>query len=113
MDNTSRSAHPLYEDVLRLADRSRLRFLGIFLFHQVGLLTGGTAGLALLLQQVTGIASPAVLRHADLPFLCPGLAQNGLRFTLNAFAAVYRLIHDGSPPPPYLQIGRSNPSMRR
>lgn len=46
MDNTPRSAHPLYEDVLALLTAAGFVSLGIFLFHQVGLLTGGTAGLA-------------------------------------------------------------------
>ena len=68
MDNTPRSAHPLYEDVLALLTAAGFVSLGIFLFHQVGLLTGGTAGLALLLQQVTGLSFGLLFFAMNLPF---------------------------------------------
>ncbi|HCH53749.1 MAG TPA: hypothetical protein DE109_09700, partial [Aeromonas sp.] len=88
MDNTPRSAHPLYEDVLALLTAAGFVSLGIFLFHQVGLLTGGTAGLALLLQQVTGLSFGLLFFAMNLPFYALAWLRMGPRFTLNTFAAV-------------------------
>lgn len=62
--------------------------LGIFLFHQVGLLTGGTAGLALLLQQVTGISFGLLFFGINLPFYALAWLRMGPRFTFNTFVSV-------------------------
>ena len=88
MDNTPRSAHPLYEDVLALLTAAGFVSLGIFLFHQVGLLTGGTAGLALLLQQVTGLSFGLLFFTMNLPFYALAWLRMGPRFTLKTLAAV-------------------------
>ncbi len=85
MDNRP---HPLYEDALALLTASGFISLGIFLFHQVGLLTGGTAGLALLLQQVTGVSFGLLFFGINLPFYALAWLRMGPRFTLNTFLSV-------------------------
>ena len=109
MDNTPRSAHPLYEDVLALLTAAGFVSLGIFLFHQVGLLTGGTAGLALLLQQVTGISFGLLFFTMNLPFYALAWLRMGPRFTLNTFAAVATVSFMTDHLNAVLQIGKIEP----
>ena len=109
MDNTSRSAHPLYEDVLALLTAAGFVSLGIFLFHQVGLLTGGTAGPALLLQQVTGISFGLLFFAMNLPFYALAWLRMGPRFTLNTFAAVATVSFMTDHLNAVLQIGKIEP----
>ena len=106
MDNTPGSAdphasvHPFYEDVLALLTAAGFVSLGIFLFHQVGLLTGGTAGLALLLQQVTGLS---------FGLLFFGWLRMGPRFTLNTFVSVAAVSFMTDHLNAVLQIGKIEP----
>ena len=115
MDNTpgsarsARSAHPLYEDVLALLTAAGFVSLGIFLFHQVGLLTGGTAGLALLLQQVTGLSFGLLFFTMNLPFYALAWLRMGPRFTLNTFAAVATVSFMTDHLNAVLQIGKIEP----
>jgi hypothetical protein len=106
---TPRSAHPLYEDVLALLTAAGFVSLGIFLFHQVGLLTGGTAGLALLLQQVTGISFGLLFFAMNLPFYALAWLRMGPRFTLNTFAAVATVSFMTDHLNAVLQIGKIEP----
>ncbi|MEW7865565.1 YitT family protein [Aeromonas diversa] len=85
MDNRT---HPLHEDLLALLTASGFISLGIHLFHQVGLLTGGTAGLALLLQQVTGVSFGLLFFTINLPFYALAWFRMGSRFTFNTFISV-------------------------
>lgn len=109
MDNTPRLAHPLYEDVLALLTAAGFVSLGIFLFHQVGLLTGGTAGLALLLQQVTGLSFGLLFFTMNLPFYALAWLRMGPRFTLNTFAAVATVSFMTDHLNAVLQIGKIEP----
>lgn len=110
MDNTSiRNAHPVYEDVLALLTAAGFVSLGIFLFHQVGLLTGGTAGLALLLQQVTGVSFGLLFFCINLPFYALAWLRMGPRFTLNTFASVAAVSFMTDHLNGVLQIGKIEP----
>ncbi|MGL4354881.1 MAG: YitT family protein [Aeromonas popoffii] len=115
MDNTpgsarsARSAHPLYEDVLALLTAAGFVSLGIFLFHQVGLLTGGTAGLALLLQQVTGLSFGLLFFGMNLPFYALAWLRMGPRFTLNTFVSVAAVSFMTDHLNAVLQIGKIEP----
>jgi uncharacterized membrane-anchored protein YitT (DUF2179 family) len=48
--------HSLLEDVLAILTGTLFVSLGIALFNQAGLLTGGTAGLAFLIHYRTGLS---------------------------------------------------------
>ncbi len=110
MDNTSiRTAHPIYEDVLALLTAAGFVSLGIFLFHQVGLLTGGTAGLALLLQKVTGISFGLLFFGINLPFYALAWLRMGPRFTFNTFVSVAAVSYMTDHLNGVLQIGKIEP----
>ena len=48
--------HNLIEDVLAILTGTLLVSLGVAMFNQVGLFTGGTAGLAFLIHYATGFS---------------------------------------------------------
>lgn len=80
--------HSIRENLLALFLGSGLVSLGVFFFNQVGLLTGGTAGLALFLQKVTDFSFGQIFFVLNLPFYALALARMGKRFTINTFIAV-------------------------
>lgn len=62
--------------------------LGVVMFRECGLLTGGTAGLAFLLHYATGWNFSVVFFLINLPFYGLALQRMGKVFTLKTFAAV-------------------------
>ena len=80
--------HSLLEDVLAILTGSLLVSLGVALFNQAGLLTGGTAGLAFLLHYRTGIAFGWLFFLINLPFYWLAWRRMGWRFTVKTFCAV-------------------------
>ncbi|OOF30341.1 MULTISPECIES: YitT family protein [Salinivibrio] len=80
--------HSKRENALALLIGSSLVSLGIFFFNQVGLLTGGTAGLALFLQRVTDFSFGELFFVINLPFYWLAYTQMGKRFTLSTLVAV-------------------------
>ncbi|MBC3920463.1 YitT family protein [Undibacterium sp. CY18W] len=81
-------AHSLLEDVLAIITGTVLVSLGVALFNQAGLLTGGTAGLAFLLHYSTGLSFGLVFFLINLPFYWLAWRRMGWRFTLKTFCAV-------------------------
>ncbi|WP_070964142.1 YitT family protein [Vibrio sonorensis] len=84
MDNE----HSLRENLLALTLGSALVSLGVIFFNQVGLLTGGTAGLAIFLTKVTEFSFGQVFFALNLPFYLLSMTRMGWRFTVNTFIAV-------------------------
>ena len=80
--------HSLWEDLLALLVASSLVSLGVFLFKEVGLLTGGTAGLTLLLTHLTPFSFGQWFFVLNLPFYYLAWQQMGRRFTVNTFLSV-------------------------
>jgi uncharacterized membrane-anchored protein YitT (DUF2179 family) len=74
--------------VLALVIGTGLIALGLALYSQATLLTGSTAGLALLIQYAAGLPFAPVFFIINLPFYALALAQMGWRFTLRTFSAV-------------------------
>ncbi|WP_245451238.1 YitT family protein [Borborobacter arsenicus] len=62
--------------------------LGMVIYSKALLLTGGIAGMALLLQYVTGIGFWLVFFAINLPFHLLAVRRMGWRFTLRTFVAV-------------------------
>ncbi len=62
--------------------------LGIYFLETSHLLIGGTAGLGLLLQQLTGLSFAQLFFLLNLPFYLLSLRCMGLAFTLRTFTAV-------------------------
>ncbi|MEN9865918.1 MAG: hypothetical protein RL748_1508 [Pseudomonadota bacterium] len=80
--------HTLLEDILAILTGTLLVSLGVSMFAQVGLLTGGTAGLAFLLHYATGIAFGWAFFLLNLPFYWLAFRRMGWRFTLKTFCSV-------------------------
>lgn len=80
--------HSFLEDVLAILTGTLLVSLGVSLFNQAGLLTGGTAGLAFLLHYRTGWSFGSVFFVMNLPFYWLAWKRMGWRFTIKTFCAV-------------------------
>src|SRR6218665_3167076 len=80
--------HSAYEDVIAIVIGTMFVALGVVIYTKAVLLTGGTAGLALLLQYATGIGFWWLFFAAHLPFYVLSVRKLGWAFTLRTFAAV-------------------------
>ena len=86
---TLASRHTYFEDLFALISGTAFVALGLFLFNQQGLLTGGTAGIALLLTHVTDLSFGQIFFAINLPFYWLAWKQMGWRFCLNTFISVF------------------------
>ncbi len=83
--------HSPFEDAQGLAAGAALCAFGLVILTSAGLMTGQTAGLAVLIGYATGWPFAAVFFTINLPFYALAFARMGLRFTLKTFAAVAAL----------------------
>jgi uncharacterized membrane-anchored protein YitT (DUF2179 family) len=88
MSTNDVTSHSLFEDILAILTGTVLVSLGVSMFNQVGLLTGGTAGLAFLLHYGTGVAFGWAFFLLNLPFYWLAWKRMGWRFTLKTFCSV-------------------------
>jgi uncharacterized membrane-anchored protein YitT (DUF2179 family) len=82
------SAHRPYEDVAAILTGALLIALGVTFFTNAVLLTGGTAGLALLLGRTTGFDFGIIFFSINLPFYYLAIKRMGWRFAVKTFLAV-------------------------
>jgi uncharacterized membrane-anchored protein YitT (DUF2179 family) len=80
--------HAWSEDLLALFTASLFISLGYGLLSQAQLLSGGTAGLALLLTRLTPFTFGQLFVALNLPFFWLAVRQMGWAFTLKTFAAI-------------------------
>ena len=80
--------------------------LGVVMFRECGLLTGGTAGLAFLLHYATGWNFSLLFFLINLPFYGLALQRMGKVFTLKTFAAVGLLAAFAETVPLWIHIDR-------
>ena len=80
--------HRPYEDLQALFTGTLFVALGVVMFNQAGLLTGGTVGLALLAHYASGIDFAPAYFLVNLPFYALAWMRMGAAFTLKTFAAV-------------------------
>ena len=80
--------HRPYEDLQALVTGTLFVALGVVLFGQAGLLTGGTAGLAFLLHYQFGLDFGLAFFCVNLPFYVFAWWRMGRSFALKTFAAV-------------------------
>lgn len=80
--------HRPYEDLQALLTGTLFVALGVIMFNQAGLLTGGTVGLALLTHYASGIDFAPAYFLVNLPFYALAWVRMGAAFTLKTFAAV-------------------------
>jgi uncharacterized membrane-anchored protein YitT (DUF2179 family) len=80
--------HSFFDDAQALVAGTLFISLGVVMFKQEGLLTGGTAGLAFLLHYGTGVSFGKLFFAINLPFYWLAWRRMGKRFTVKTFAAV-------------------------
>jgi uncharacterized membrane-anchored protein YitT (DUF2179 family) len=80
--------HSLIEDAQGLAYGATMAALGIVILTHLGLVTGQTAGLAVLISYATGWSFGPVFFAINLPFYILGYLRKGWQFTLKTFLAV-------------------------
>jgi uncharacterized membrane-anchored protein YitT (DUF2179 family) len=102
--------HTRLEDALAFLSAAILAGLGIAFFERAGLMTGGTAGLALQLSYGTGLAFGASFALVNLPFLALALLRMGWRFTAKTAAAVALLSAVTEVQRPLLVLERIHPA---
>ncbi|MFZ1470857.1 MAG: YitT family protein [Paracoccaceae bacterium] len=101
--------HSLTEDAQGLIYGATMAAFGITLLTHLGLVTGQTAGLAILISYATGWGFGPVFFAVNLPFYVLGYLRMGWRFTLNTFIAVALLSALSVWMPQHLHFGAINP----
>jgi uncharacterized membrane-anchored protein YitT (DUF2179 family) len=87
-DQAIAGMHRPYEDVAAILTGTLMVALGVTFFGSAGLLTGGTAGLALLLGQTTGFGFGAAFFTINLPFYYLAIKRMGWKLALRTFLAI-------------------------
>lgn len=80
--------HTLLDDAQGLAFGTVMAAFGVAILTHLGLITGQTAGLAVLLSYLTGWPFGAVFFAVNLPFYWLGWRRMGGAFTVKTFVAV-------------------------
>ncbi len=85
---TETDHHSLIEDAQGIAYGATMAAFGIIILTHLGLITGQTAGLAVLISYVTGWGFGPVFFTLNLPFYVLGYLRMGPVFVAKTFAAV-------------------------
>lgn len=81
-------SHTVSEDAQAFVLSTTLCAYGVLMLNHLGLITGQTAGLAVLLSYLTGWSFGAVFFVVNLPFYILAWTRKGARFTIKSFIAV-------------------------
>ena len=87
-DTADVAHHRPYEDLQALLTGTLFVALGVIMFNQAGLLTGGTVGLALLAHYASGMDFAPAYFLVNLPFYALAWIRMGAAFTVKTFVAV-------------------------
>jgi uncharacterized membrane-anchored protein YitT (DUF2179 family) len=101
--------HRPHEDAMALVLGTLFVALGIAIYGKASLLTGSTAGVALLLSYVTPLGFPVLLLLVNLPFFILSLVRLGWVFTAKTLAAVGLVSAFSRLMPLWLEIGHVHP----
>ncbi len=85
---TDPAKHTLIEDAQGIAYGATMAAFGIIILTHLGLVTGQTAGLAVLISYGTGWGFGPVFFAINLPFYVLGYLRMGAAFTIKTFIAV-------------------------
>jgi uncharacterized membrane-anchored protein YitT (DUF2179 family) len=86
--NPASPRHTFLDDAQAIVTAAAFVSLGLAFLKAQRLLTGGTAGVALLLARVTPLTFGQLFALLNLPFFWLGVRQLGWRFTVKTFAAI-------------------------
>ncbi|MDT8999011.1 YitT family protein [Paucibacter sp. APW11] len=101
--------HSLFEDAQALITGTLFVAIGVAMFKQVGMLTGGTVGIAFLLHYASGWPFGALFFCINLPFYWLAYRRMGLPFTLKTVAAVTLMSSLSEALPRMIQFSGLNP----
>jgi uncharacterized membrane-anchored protein YitT (DUF2179 family) len=87
-DTIPDTSHSRIEDAQAFALGTALCALGVTMLTHLGLITGQTAGLAVLLSYATGLSFGVVFFTVNLPFYLLAWLRMGPRFTIKSFLCV-------------------------
>lgn len=82
------TAHSPAEDVLGILTGTFTASLGLYLLQASEAVTGGTAGLALLIQYASGLPFWMLFLLINLPFAVLAMSQRGWSFTIRTIIAI-------------------------
>jgi uncharacterized membrane-anchored protein YitT (DUF2179 family) len=108
-DLSTPSRHRLDEDIFAMLIGTVLVSLGIVFYAEVTLTTGSTAGLALLVQYVTGIPFAWLFFGINLPFYVLAVLRMGWPFAIKTFACVGLVSYFTSNIPHWIDISNIHP----
>lgn len=101
--------HTLLEDAQGIAYGATMAAFGIVILTHLGLVTGQTAGLAVLISYATGWGFGPVFFVVNLPFYVVGYLRMGKAFTIKTFLAVAALSALSVWMPQHLSFASLNP----
>lgn len=104
-----RTSHTLIEDAQGLAAGVTMAAVAVTILTHLGLITGQTAGLAVLLSYLTGWPFGVLFFALNLPFYWFGYRRLGLAFTAKTFVAVAALSLMSALVPGWLSFATLNP----
>lgn len=107
---TDPKTHSLIEDAQGLAFGTTMAAFGIAILTQLGMITGQTAGLAVLISYATGIPFGPVFFAINIPFYWFGYRRMGLSFTIKTFLAVVALSTLSAFMPGWVGFAHLNPA---
>jgi len=106
---TEPEKHSLIEDAQGIVYGATMAAFGIVILTHLGLVTGQTAGLAVLISYATGWGFGPVFFAVNLPFYIVGYLRMGLAFTVKTFVAVALLSGLSIWMPQHLSFATLNP----
>ena len=86
--NSQPDKHSVSDDIQGLATGSIVAALGFYILNQVGVLTGGTAGVAFLLHYGLGFSFGLMFFLVNLPFYALSIKRMGWVFSLKTLLAI-------------------------
>lgn len=101
--------HSHFEDVQALLTGTLFAALGVALFKQAGLLTGGTVGIAFLLHYASGWPFGALFFAINLPFYWLAWRRMGAAFTLKTLVSVSLMASLAEALPGWISISALHP----
>ena len=102
--------YTLAEDAQGLIVSALQAALGIHLLRAAGLITGGTAGLALLIAYAGGWSFGLVFFLVNLPFYALAYARKGMAFTVKSFVSVTAVSALAEAMAPFVPVGGIHPA---
>ena len=88
MEDLPKDPHKPYEDIMAMLLGTLFVALGVTFYTHAVLLTGSTAGMALLLNYLTGWGFGVWFFAINLPFYYLAIKRMGWSFTLRTFVAI-------------------------